>query len=284
MHEHQPEGSRELCFCPNDIAGQPHTIPGTLDVCPKPPPTAITLLPPRDQQARQVCARLRAGKMATASTVLMDDSCRDRRRDAPIIGPLPARGAPITAAHAVRLIADPTWSLQEKLPGLRVLLCKTAAGVAALPAHGGALTLPSLITQSASDIPLDWIMAGALLGDGFLVFDLLVLAGLDVQSLAYRWRLATLHALLRPVRPVLQVVETALETVAKTDLLQRLHDAGREGVVFRKLIPGPTQTSRTATTLEYTFRAGGSPRLQPLPDLSSTLYTGERPSTSLAFQ
>ena len=283
MHENQPEGLSELCFCPNDIARQPHKIQGILDVCPKPPPTAITPLPPNDQQARQVYARLQAGKMATAS-VLMDDSCRDRRRGAPIIGPLPARGAPITAAHAVRLIADPTWSLQEKLSGLRVLLCKTAAGVAAIPAHGGALTLPSLITQSASDIPLDWIMAGAILGDGFLVFDLLVLAGLDVQSLAYRWRLATLNALLQSTRPALQVVETALGTMAKADLLQRLHDADREGVVFRKLIPGPTQTSRTATTLEYTFRAGGSWRLQPLPDLSSTLYTGERPSTSPAFQ
>ena len=166
---------------------------------------------------------------------------------------MPRRREPITAAHAVRLLADPLWGMQERR-GAPVLLCKTKGGIEAVSGSGTLLAaLPMSLSRLATHLPCDWVMEGSIRDHGFLAHDLHALAGIDLRPFAYRWRHGVIEELFQPAKPALQVLETAWETMPKTELLQRLHDGGSTGVVFRKSNRGTTAGS---DVLEYTFRTG----------------------------
>ena len=72
----------------------------------------------------------------------------------------------------------------------------------------------------------------------FSAFDLPELEDLSLRSLAYRLRFAGLRQLLRRGDRHLQIVETAREIGPKVELLERLRDARRRGIVFKK-VTGP---------------------------------------------
>ena len=201
------------------------------------------------ERMRHIYLKLRANKTGSGITS-QPGELTDRRHRPSSFTP---RGESITAAHAVRLLADPLWSMQEHRGG-PVLLCKTKGGIEAVSGSGTLLAaLPVSLRRLATHLPCDWVMEGSIRESGFLAHDLHALAGIDFRSFAYRWRHSVIEELFHPARPALQVLETAWETMSKTELLQRLHDGGSSGVVFRKSNRGTTAAS---DVLEYVFRTG----------------------------
>jgi len=92
--------------------------------------------------------------------------------------------------------------------------------------------LPQEIGDALGGLP-DCELDGELLGDAYVVFDLLKRGEDDWRARPYRERYDALAALV-PASPTLVVAETAWDAGGKRALYERIARAGGEGVVFKK--------------------------------------------------
>ena len=133
---------------------------------------------------------------------------------------------------AGRLLADDDWCLQEKFDGKRIM-ASVAGGLAGGSNRKGLfVSMPQEVSDALSTLP-DCEMDGELLGDGYVVFDLLKLGESDLRSRPYRERHAALAATV-PNTMSVRVAEAAWDAGGKRALYDRIAAQGGEGGVFKR--------------------------------------------------
>ncbi len=133
---------------------------------------------------------------------------------------------------AQALLADAAWGLQEKFDGRRILVAVAGGQAGGSNRKGLFVPLPQEIGDALGGLP-DCELDGELLGDAYVVFDLLKRGEDDWRARPYRERYDALAALV-PASLALVVAETAWDAGGKRALYERIARAGGEGVVFKK--------------------------------------------------
>ena len=133
------------------------------------------------------------------------------------------------------LLDDPAWVAQEKHDGERRLTRKADGRLTGINRDGLAVPLALAAADALGSLTdAQFVVDGEIMGERFVLFDLLEWNGQDLRPLSYEERLARLQALLpEPVGPV-EVCETARGRAAKQALADRVRAEGGEGVVFKR--------------------------------------------------
>jgi bifunctional non-homologous end joining protein LigD len=152
-----------------------------------------------------------------------------------VTGLLPQLLNPIDEQEAKRLLKEPSFALQEKFDGRRVLVRKAGAETHGINRKGLLIGLPSPIVVGAHKITSDFILDGECVGDVLYAFDLLEW-GEDLRTKPYQRRVVKLSSLLnRPDITHIEFAEIATDPANKERLFRHLQAEGKEGVVFKRL-------------------------------------------------
>ena len=186
-----------------------------------------------------------------------------------VTGILPQLLNPIDEQEVKRLLKDPSWALQEKYDGRRVLVRKAGAEIHGINRKGLLIGLPSPIVVGAHKITSDFILDGECVGDVLYAFDLLEWNGEDLRTKPYQRRFVKLSTLLnRPDITHIEFVETATFAANKVRLFGDLQAERKEGVVFKRLdapyTPGRPKwwQPAQAQVLRHSVCCGGGPERQ----------------------
>ena len=176
-------------------------------------------------------------------------------------GILPQLLNPIDESKAERLIADPAWLAQEKLDGKRVLIKRVGDEILGINRKGLTIALPEPIVSFACGLgPQQWLMDSECVGDVLVVFDLLEHACINLRPQPYNKRLKMLYEMpIADHRQPIRFIETATTAPAKRQLLARLREQKREGIVFKRLVapytPGRPASGGDQLKLKFTATA-----------------------------
>jgi bifunctional non-homologous end joining protein LigD len=166
------------------------------------------------------------------------------------------------------LLADDDWIAQEKHDGERRMVRKTAGKVQGINRTGMVVPLPVSVADHFGNLSHDdFLIDGEIMGDRYVVFDVLEEAGKDLRKKSYTGRTANLPALVGQ-HPDITPVVTAAGSSAKRALADQVRARLGEGVVF-KLASAAFAPGRPAS--------GGSQRKWKFTE-SATLVAG--PATS----
>ncbi len=189
------------------------------------------------EKAQQIYDKLLAEKTAKGYTpagagtpfAATDDESR-------VSGLVPQLLNPVDEEAAQALLADEAWCLQEKFDGKRIMVSVKDGQVEGSNRKGLCVSMPQEVVDSMVHLP-GCELDGELLGEKYVVFDVLKLDAHDLRSSSYRTRYEVLRDLLRPklIGPCVCVAETAWDTAGKQALYDRIAAAGGEGVVFKKI-------------------------------------------------
>lgn len=190
-----------------------------------------------------------------------------RHAEQTVSGLLPQLLNPIVEEEALRLLRDDAWCLQEKKDGRRLLLRKEGDRVEGVNRQGLVVGLPESLIAAAQGIPGEFILDGEAVGEVYHAFDLLRLDGQPFGSHGYAERLAALRQRLESTVPGrIELLLTAMRSLEKQMLWNRLREQKREGVVFKRLdapyVPG--RPSSGGPQLKYKFVATLSARVAAL--------------------
>ncbi len=142
----------------------------------------------------------------------------------------------IEQEQVLKLIEDDNWCMQEKQDGRRLIVRKQGQDIAGINKKGNTVGLALPLFEVVRGFDADVTIDGEAIGDNLYAFDLIELDGVDIRSWPYRERLAALMNLLFSVQQrVIKLVETAFTTEQKLDLLNRLREGKREGIVFKQV-------------------------------------------------
>ncbi len=148
---------------------------------------------------------------------------------------------------AQRHLGDDTWCLQEKFDGKRIMVAVKGGSVEGSNRKGLYVSLPQEVVDSMAHLP-DCELDGELLGEEYVIFDLLRMDRSDLRRSPYRTRHEVLVDLLRPsLGPHVRVAETAWNAAEKRAYYERIAAAGGEGVVFKK-VNAPSVAGRPASS------------------------------------
>jgi len=151
---------------------------------------------------------------------------------------------PAEEDHIDRLIADPSWWMQEKYDGRRLLIRKSSDALTGINRLGLTVALPQTLIKAAANCPIDLIIDGEAIGDE------------EIGGLRYGERYLRLMNLLASFQhPHLHLVPTAFLPKHKAELFAQLKKGGCEGVVFKQT-DAPYIAGRPAsggTQLKYKF-------------------------------
>ncbi len=137
---------------------------------------------------------------------------------------------------AERFLRNDWWCAQEKHDGRRMLVRKSGGTITAANRRGQSCGCPLSVHDALSAVPGDFVIDGECVGETYYAFDLLERGGIDFRRNPYMSRGPELCALLHDVdRSAVTVVDTAFGTQEKRDMLERLRDGGREGIVFKEI-------------------------------------------------
>ena len=145
------------------------------------------------------------------------------------------------------LLADPSYWMQEKHDGRRLLLRKQGDEITGINKLGLVVGVAETIHQSAANYPGDFILDGEAVDDTLHAFDVLLIDDDEIGGCRHVERLLRLNNLLGSFQhPHIQIVSTAFDRVQKTAEFQRIKSAGGEGVVF-KHVDAPYIAGRPAS-------------------------------------
>jgi bifunctional non-homologous end joining protein LigD len=144
---------------------------------------------------------------------------------------------PIDIEDAAAYINDPDWIAQEKHNGRRCLFRKQGDSLEAINRTGLTVGYPPVVGRALNAASTGFIIDGEAIGETLHVFDLLMIAGVDVRSDAYESRLLLLQDLISqlagPGSPIV-LVATAWTTEEKQRLWDSVMAANGEGLVFKR--------------------------------------------------
>jgi len=176
-----------------------------------------------------------------------------------VSGLLPQLLNAIDELEVARLVSNPSWAMQEKKDGRRLLLRKSGEVVEGINKLGLVVSVAEPILQTARALKGDFIMDGEAIGDRLHAFDLLSRNGNDLREHSCRNRYGALLTLLfGSLRPRnISFVSCWTDSLDKASWLHTLKQQKAEGVVF-KLWNSPYKAGRPnsgGSQLKYKFVA-----------------------------
>jgi len=165
-------------------------------------------------------------------------------RASQVSGPVPQLLNGIDEVEVARLTSTPSWGMQEKKDGKRLLLRSEPGSVTGINKKGLIVAVPETIARTAVALPGYFVLDGEAIGDYLHAFDLLFLNGEDLRSQPYRQRyIALLNLLAGGLPKHIKVVSLWTDSMDKASWLRTLKEQKAEGVVF-KLINAPYTAGR----------------------------------------
>ena len=160
-----------------------------------------------------------------------------------VSGLLPQLLNSIDEIEVARLTSNPSWGMQEKKDGRRLLLRKEGS-VTGINKKGLVVGVPETVVKTAQALPGDFVLDGEAIGDYLHAFDLLFLNGEDLRPKPYRQRyIALLNLLAGGLPKHIKVVSLWTDPYDKASWLHTLKQQQAEGVVF-KLMNAPYTAGR----------------------------------------
>ena len=152
---------------------------------------------------------------------------------------------------------DPLYCAEQKFDGDRMLLYLDAEGkVTAYNRKEGVRGVSSSVTNELQRFRLNapLMLDGESIGDKFYIFDLLEIQGLDIRDLAHEQRKAQLAILMNHAPKLTALVPSMsfVLPVDKRDLLIRMFNEQKEGIVFKKL-SAPYRPGRSRDDFKVKF-------------------------------
>ena len=153
-----------------------------------------------------------------------------------VSGILPQLLNPVEESELDGLVKDSAFCTQEKYDGRRVLVKRDGELITGINRKGIVIGLPDTIVKAALVIPGSYVLDGECVGEKLFVFDLLELDAQDQRPLSYNKRLSELLNLMaKAMQRNIIYAETAFNPAQKANLLKRLRNGKREGIVFKRL-------------------------------------------------
>lgn len=162
---------------------------------------------------------------------------------------------PVEESEVARLIDSPDWVLQEKADGERRMLTVNDGKARGINRRGLFVPLPESLVAKAQAVVSGTDIDGEIIGERFIAFDLLRMAGRDLTGLPYADRLSLLEKL--GAESGIEVSVTVTGRSAKAAFLASCRAKLAEGVVFKNL-DGRYTPGVTDTQLKFKFVADAS--------------------------
>jgi bifunctional non-homologous end joining protein LigD len=151
-------------------------------------------------------------------------------------GILPQLLNPIEEDQIQPLLQNHVHCAQEKYDGRRVLVRKAEAEIHGINRKGLLIGLPEPVFQAVRSIAGDFILDGECVGDVLYAFDVLEIGEKDQRLYSYQLRYLALRSLLaKAMEESIVLTETAFTPTQKADLLKKLRQQNKEGIVFKEL-------------------------------------------------
>lgn len=133
------------------------------------------------------------------------------------------------------LILDPNIVAQEKHDGERRPIRHTAGKTEGMNKEGVIVSLPMNVADEIASLGQDLLVDGEIMGERYVVFELLELGGTDLRPLRYDDRLQRLADLLEgKAFKNVELIVTASTPAEKQKLFDSLKDHKAEGLAFKK--------------------------------------------------
>lgn len=168
-----------------------------------------------------------------------------------VSGELPQLPTLILEEQAARYLDDAGWGLQEKADGENRILLIEGAAVRGTNRRGLFVDIPQA-WAGAADAPAGrTVIAGEHVGDGFMAFDLLELAGQDLRGAPFIARFGHLQTAAARLS-WMTVLPLELTPEGKRRRAAELLAAHGEGYVL-KALDAPFSAGRSSTSLKFKF-------------------------------
>lgn len=181
-------------------------------------------------------------------------------------GPLPMLAEAIDEDAVEFYLASPDWAMQRKYDGERGVVSMrrngfvptNRKGVRRAISQAVADALSRFLAQPDFSDERETTVDGELMGDMFVIYDVLTLRDTDVRKLSYLERYSALEMLLDADLGML--AETAWTEEEKRAMLNRARTEAWEGVIFRQLDSGYVN-DRTKVLLKFKLWASATCRV-----------------------
>ena len=142
----------------------------------------------------------------------------------------------IDEVEVARLTSNPSWGMQEKKDGKRLLIRKEGGVIEGINKKGLVVGIPETVVNTAQALHGDFVLDGESIGDYLHAFDLLFLNGRDLRGESYNQRYSALLTLLAGGLPKhIKVVSCWVDPNDKLSWLTTLKQQKAEGIVFKQL-------------------------------------------------
>jgi len=216
-----------------------------------------TNVPVDYDSAQRIFDKLVKGKRSKGYTE-GQDATPNQHSDQQPSGILPQLLNSIDESLLPKLIHDDNYCMQEKHDGRRLIVQKRGQNITGINKKGNTVGLSLPLFNVVQAFDADVTIDGESIGENLFAFDLLELDGVNIRSWPYRERLAALMNLLFSVQQrFIKLVETAFTPAQKLELLAKLREGRREGIVFKQLY-APSTSGRPnsgGTQLKHKFVA-----------------------------
>jgi bifunctional non-homologous end joining protein LigD len=190
---------------------------------------------------------------------------QDTAKEARNTGIIPQLLNPIEDFEIEAFLENNEYFCQEKFDGKRILIRRTDNQIQGINRAGLVVPLPQPLVDAAKSMTscVQFLIDGELLGNIFLIFDLLEQDGEDLRQLPYSDRLEILNGMPDLFGPEIGLVKTA-KGPEKRAFFNQLKEAGKEGCVFKSQF-APYSAGRPAS--------GGTQRKYKFYETASFLVT-----------
>ena len=152
-----------------------------------------------------------------------------------VSGLLPQLLNTIDDRAVARVVNDPSWLMQQKYDGRRLMLRKSGQVVEGINKLGLVVAVAAPIAQAALDIDGDFTIDGEAIGDHYHVFDALSVGDADLRGQAYSDRYRALADMIGGAQPThIHLADSWSEAGDKANQLAVFRAMNAEGVVFKK--------------------------------------------------
>ncbi len=153
-----------------------------------------------------------------------------------ISGLLPQLLNSIDEVEVARLTSNPSWGMQEKKDGRRLLLRKEGDVIEGINKKGLVVGVAESVVKTAQALHGDFVIDGEAIGDYLHAFDLLSVNSRDLRGESYNRRYCALLTLLAGGLPKhIKVVSCWVDPYDKASWLHTLKQKKAEGIVFKQL-------------------------------------------------
>ncbi|NDD40973.1 MAG: DNA ligase, partial [Verrucomicrobia bacterium] len=150
----------------------------------------------------------------------------------------------VDEVEVARLTSNPSWGMQEKKDGRRLLLRKEHGSIEGINKKGLIVGVSETVVKTARELHGHFVMDGESIGNYLHAFDLLFLNGEDLRPKPYRQRyIALLNLLAGGLPKHIKIVSLWTDCIDKASWLRDLKAEQAEGVVF-KLMNAPYTAGR----------------------------------------